>query len=264
MSTSPLEQGSRSSASDMSKLISQRDNLFANPLGAVRGFMFDQAVVDVFPDMISRSVPGYETIIAHTGELAARFVQRNSNCYDLGCSLGASTLAIRDNIEGREALIIAADNSDAMLEKCKTILDSNHTTTETQLVNADICDIEINNASLVVMNFTLQFVPLEKRAALLQNIYRGLNPGGCLIISEKLCFEPASLNTLLSELHHDFKRAQGYSDLEISQKRDSLDNVLVPETLDTHIQRLRACGFQPASPWFQCFNFCSLVAIKQP
>ena len=149
-----------------------------------------------------------------------------------------------------------------MLEKCQIILDSDSSTTETQLVNGDICDIEITNASLVVMNFTLQFVPLEKRPALLEKIYQGLNPGGCLIISEKLSFEPESLNTLLSDLHHGFKRAQGYSDLEISQKRDSIENVLVPETLDTHIQRLRACGFQSASPWFQCFNFCSLVAIK--
>ena len=240
----------------------KRDNLFANPLGAVPGFVFDQAVVDVFPDMISRSVPGYETIVAHTGELAARFVQPSTNCYDLGCSLGASTLAISQNIEGRDATIVAVDNASAMLEKCQIILDSDSSTTETQLVNGDICDIEITNASLVVMNFTLQFVPLEKRTALLEKIYQGLNPGGCLIISEKLSFEPESLNTLLSDLHHGFKRAQGYSDLEISQKRDSIENVLVPETLDTHIQRLRACGFQSASPWFQCFNFCSLVAIK--
>jgi len=149
-----------------------------------------------------------------------------------------------------------------MLEKCASILAASNTSAEIQLINGDICDIEISNASLVVMNFTLQFVPLAQRPQLLEKIYQGLNPGGCLIISEKLSFEPESLNTLLSELHHDFKRAQGYSDLEISQKRDSIENVLVPETLETHIQRLRACGFQSASPWFQCFNFCSLVAIK--
>jgi tRNA (cmo5U34)-methyltransferase len=115
---------------------------------------------------------------------------------------------------------------------------------------------------MVVMNFTLQFVPMAQRAPLLKKIYAGLNPGGCLVISEKLYFEPPSLNTLLGDLHHQFKRAQGYSDLEISQKRDSIENVLIPETLDAHIQRLRTCGFQSASPWFQCFNFCSLVAIK--
>ena len=239
-----------------------RDNLFSSPLGKVPAFAFDQAVVEVFPDMISRSVPGYETILAHTGELADRFVQANTHCYDLGCSLGASTMAVRQRIAGRGAKIIAVDNSTAMLSKCKTILEANADSTEVELVHSDICDIEISDASLVVMNFTLQFVPLEQRVALISKIYRGLNPGGCVIISEKLSFEPESLNQLLSELHHGFKRAQGYSDLEISQKRDSIENVLVPETLDSHIQRLRACGFQSASPWFQCFNFCSLVAIK--
>ena len=246
----------------MSNSESKRDNLFANPLGAVPGFVFDQAVVDVFPDMISRSVPGYETIISHTGELAARFVQADTNCYDLGCSLGASSLAIRQQIQQPGVTIVAVDNSAAMLARCQTLLQSDQAATAVELVEADICDIEINNASLVVMNFTLQFIAIEKRQALLEKIYAGLNPGGCLVISEKLLFEPESLNQLLSELHHQFKSAQGYSDLEISQKRDSLENILIPETLETHINRIKACGFNSASPWFQCFNFASLVAVK--
>ena len=234
---------------------SNQDNLFAHPLGVVPGFVFDQAVVDVFPDMIKRSVPGYETILAHCGELASRYVQADSHCYDLGCSLGASTVAMRSRIEGRNAKIIAVDNSSAMLDKCATILASVASAVSTELVNQDICDTVINNASMVVMNFTLQFIPMAERSALLEKIYAGLNPGGCLVISEKLHFEPESLNTLLSDLHHQFKRAQGYSDLEISQKRDSIENVLIPETLDAHIQRLRACGFQSAAPWFRCFTF---------
>ena len=241
---------------------SKSDNLFAHPIGRVPNFIFDQAVVDVFPDMISRSVPGYETILAHCGELASRYVQPNSNCYDLGCSLGASTLAMRSRIEDRNAIIIAVDNSDAMLKKCASILELSPSMVSTKLVDKDICEISIDNASMVVMNFTLQFIPMERRAALIEKIYAGLNPGGCLVISEKLLFEPDSLDRLLSDLHHQFKRAQGYSELEISQKRDSIENVLIPETLDNHIQRLRACGFKPESPWFQCFNFCSLVAIK--
>ena len=214
---------------------SNQDNLFAHPLGVVPGFVFDQAVVDVFPDMIKRSVPGYETILAHCGELASRYVQADSHCYDLGCSLGASTVAMRSRIEGRNAKIIAVDNSSAMLDKCATILASVASAVSTELVNQDICDTVINNASMVVMNFTLQFIPMAERLALLEKIYAGLNPGGCLVISEKLHFEPESLNTLLSDLHHQFKRAQGYSDLEISQKRDSIENVLIPETLDAHI-----------------------------
>ncbi|MGB1383033.1 MAG: carboxy-S-adenosyl-L-methionine synthase CmoA [Porticoccaceae bacterium] len=240
----------------------KRDNLFARPLGKVPKFVFDRSVVDVFPDMIQRSVPGYQTIINHTGELADRFVQQNSYCFDLGCSLGASTLAIRERIEGRNARIFAVDNSQAMLDKLATILQTQPSDTDTQLITNDICDIQITNASLVVLNFTLQFVPLARRSELISGIYKGLNPNGCLIISEKLHFEPESLNTLLTELHHQFKRDQGYSDLEISQKRDAIDKVLMPESLSTHIQRLKDCGFKSASPWFQCYNFGSLIAIK--
>ena len=239
-----------------------RDKLFAQPLGKVPKFVFDSSVVDVFPDMIQRSVPGYQTIINHTGELADRFVQNNSYCYDLGCSLGASTLAIRERIEGRNATVYAVDNSQAMLDKLETILQGQPTETTTKLIKNDICDIQITNASLVVLNFTLQFVPLARRSGLIQSIYRGLNSNGCLIISEKLHFEPESLNNLLTELHHQFKRDQGYTELEISQKRDAIDKVLLPETLTRHIQRLKDCGFKSVSPWFQCYNFGSLIAIK--
>ena len=239
-----------------------RDKLFAQPLGKVPKFVFDSSVVDVFPDMIQRSVPGYQTIINHTGELADRFVQNNSYCYDLGCSLGASTLAIRERIEGRNATVYAVDNSQAMLDKLETILQGQPTETTTKLIKNDICDIQITNASLVVLNFTLQFVPLARRSGLIQSIYRGLNSNGCLIISEKLHFEPESLNNLLTELHHQFKRDQGYTELEISQKRDAIDKVLLPETLTSHIQRLKDCGFKSVSPWFQCYNFGSLIAIK--
>ncbi len=241
---------------------SKRDQLFAKPIASTADFVFDQAVADVFQDMVERSIPGYQTIINHTGELADRFVQPNTNCYDLGCSLGASTIAIRDRIESRDAAIYAVDNSEAMLEKCASTLALKQSNTSTHLINADICDIEIKNASLVVMNFTLQFVPIEQRSHLMRKIFQGLNKGGCLVVSEKLHFEPESLNNLLSELHHQFKRDQGYSDLEISQKRDSIENVLLPETLETHIQRLKTSGFDSVSPWFQCFNFGSLIAIK--
>ena len=239
-----------------------RDRLFSRPLGKVPKFVFDSSVVDVFPDMIQRSVPGYQTIINHTGELADRFVQNNSYCYDLGCSLGASTLAIRERIGDRNATVFAVDSSQAMLDKLDTILLSQPSDTKTKLIQNDICDIQINNASLVVLNFTLQFVPLARRSELISAIYKGLNPKGCLIISEKLHFEPESLNELLTELHHQFKRDQGYSELEISQKRDAIDKVLMPETLTNHIQRLKDCGFKSVSSWFQCYNFGSMIAIK--
>ena len=124
--------------------------------------------------MIKRSVPGYETILAHCGELASRYVQADSHCYDLGCSLGASTVAMRSRIEGRNAKIIAVDNSSAMLDKCATVLASVPSAVSTELVNQNICDTAINNASIVVMNFTLQFIPMAQRVPLTRKDLYGL------------------------------------------------------------------------------------------
>ncbi|MFA5630751.1 MAG: carboxy-S-adenosyl-L-methionine synthase CmoA [Porticoccaceae bacterium] len=242
--------------------MSGRDDLFARPLGTVADFIFDDDVVSVFPDMIKRSVPGYETIIAMTGTLAEKYVQEDSNCYDLGSSLGASTLAIARNIGTRRAALIAVDNSAAMISRCRTVLDSQNLNRRIELHCADIRQVAIANASMVVLNFTLQFVPVEDRDALLATIYNGLNPGGILVLSEKVRFADEGLDSLMIELHHSFKRANGYSDLEVSQKRDALENVLLPETLGAHKARLEKAGFSCADVWFQCFNFASLIAIK--
>jgi len=248
---------------DKSDQSSGKDAIYADPLDQIADFAFDKSVVDVFPDMIKRSVPGYSTIIAMTGVLAERYASTNTHCYDLGCSLGASTLAMRQHIEGRACKIIAVDNSSAMIKQFET-----HIKTDTQFstpvitAQKDICDINIENASVVVLNFTLQFIPLDQRYALLETIFKGMNPGGILIVSEKIRFEDAHLQALNTDLHHAFKRANGYSDLEISQKRSALEDVLLPETLKTHQTRLTDIGFNNCDVWFQCFNFASLVAIK--
>jgi tRNA (cmo5U34)-methyltransferase len=130
------------------------------------------------------------------------------------------------------------------------------------MICADLLDVAIENASVVVLNFTLQFIPPTERQGLIQRIHGGLRPGGVLILSEKIAFGEPGRQQLHEELHHDFKRANGYSDLEISQKRSALEKVLIPETLDCHQARLKAAGFSSAELWFQCFNFASLVAIK--
>ena len=242
--------------------MSGRDDLFARPLGAVADFVFDEDVVSVFPDMIKRSVPGYETIIAMTGTLAEKYVQEGSNCYDLGSSLGASTLAIARNLGKRRATLIAVDNSSAMISRCRALLDSQNLNRQIELHCADIRQVAIENASMAVLNFTLQFVPVEDRDTLLATIYNGLNPDGILVLSEKVRFADEGLDSLMIELHHSFKCANGYSDLEVSQKRDALENVLLPETLGAHKARLEKAGFRCADVWFQCFNFASLIAIK--
>ncbi len=241
-----------------------KDNIYANPIDELPAFRFDDEVVRVFPDMIKRSVPGYSTIIAMTGLLAGRYAAPGSTCYDLGCSLGASTLAMRQQVRGEGCRIIGIDNSSAMIERCRSVIDTDSHELPVELVCADIEDVAIENASVVVLNFTLQFIPVEQRAALMQRIFDGLNPGGILVLSEKVLFADPHLNALNIDLHHDFKRANGYSDLEIAQKRQALENVLVPETLDAHRERLTAVGFSSCDVWFQCFNFASLVALKSP
>jgi tRNA (cmo5U34)-methyltransferase len=239
-----------------------RDTIYNNTLANVADFRFDDNVAAVFPDMIQRSVPGYSNIIAMTGLVAARHAQDHTRCYDLGCSLGASTLAMASQLQGRPLQFIAVDNSDAMLSRCQQAIDTLALTADIELVCDPLQNIAINNASVVVLNFTLQFVPLAERDAVIRNIYNGLQPGGALILSEKICFENPVMQALTTELHHAFKMANGYSELEVSQKRSALENVLIPETLAAHEQRLRSAGFDNFGVWFQCFNFLSLVAIK--
>ncbi|WP_447879177.1 carboxy-S-adenosyl-L-methionine synthase CmoA [Serratia fonticola] len=239
-----------------------RDTLFSAPIAKLGDWTFDERVAEVFPDMIQRSVPGYSNIISMIGMLAERFVQPHSRVYDLGCSLGAATLSMRRNISVEGCQIIAVDNSPAMVERCRRHLDAFRADTPVDVIEADILDITIENASMVVLNFTLQFLEPADRLRLLEQVYRGLRPGGALVLSEKFSFEDADVGELLFNMHHDFKRANGYSELEISQKRSMLENVMLTDSVEAHKVRLRQAGFEHAEVWFQCFNFGSLIALK--
>ncbi len=239
-----------------------KDTLYQDD-GPVADFVFDERVAAVFTDMINRSVPGYGTILTMIGTLAGRYVQADSLCYDLGCSLGGATLALRRGIKVAGCRIVAVDSSEAMLARCRDILARESSTVPVELRCADILGTDIRDASLVVLNFTLQFIAPDKRAALLRKIGEGMRPGGMLILSEKIHFEDPALNALCIDLHHRFKEQNGYTQTEISRKRAAIENVLVPETLRTHEARIRAAGFSSFSVWFQCFNFASMVAVKQ-
>lgn len=240
-----------------------KDSLYSQPLGRINGFVFDDQVAQVFPDMIERSVPGYNTIITAIGLLAGRFAQENSICYDLGCSLGAASFAMRQHINAENCHIVAVDNSDAMLARFKQLLERQQPSAiAINLRYANIQDIVIEKASVVVLNFTLQFLPLADRTQLLEKIYNGLLPNGALIISEKLAFDDKRQQAMQIDLHHAFKKSQGYSEMEISQKRTALENVLIPETFTKHQQRLTSIGFSSCELWFQYFNFASFIALK--
>lgn len=239
-----------------------RDTLFSAPIDKLGDWTFDERVAEVFPDMIQRSVPGYSNIISMIGMLAGRFVKPDTRVYDLGCSLGAATLSIRRNIAHPGCEIIAVDNSPAMVERCRRHIDAFKAQTPVCVLEDDIRHVDIENASLVVLNFTLQFLEPADRQLLLAKVCRGLRPGGALVLSEKFSFEDNQVGELLFNMHHDFKRANGYSELEISQKRSMLENVMLTDSVETHKARLHAVGFSHVELWFQCFNFGSLVALK--
>lgn len=237
-----------------------KDTLYRSNDEPVKPFEFNQRVVDVFPDMIERSVPGYPLTISMIGVMADEYVQERTNVYDLGCSLGGVSLAIQQGLKNKQCNIIAVDNSKAMIDTCVETIPNKDQNIEFRLQN--VLDTEISHASVIVMNFTLQFIPLESRKSLIKKIYDGLLPGGVLILSEKVMFDNETENETMNHLHHHMKELNGYDKLEIASKREALDDVLIPESIETHMDRVNDSGFDSAFIWLKCFNFISLIAIK--
>lgn len=229
-------------------------------------FRFNENVARVFPDMLKRSIPGYAASIEAIGSLAARYVRAGTNCYDLGCSLGAATLAMRQGIAEPCCRVVAVDSASAMVRRCEEAIaeDDRQNGPETQVdvIESDIRDIEFTNASMVVLNYTLQFIEPRDRGGLVSRIYDGLNEGGLLVLSEKVTDTNERVEELLVNLHHEHKRRNHYSALEVARKRAALENVLVPETVDAHRERLRRAGFSQSAVWLRHFNFVSIIAFR--
>ncbi len=250
-----------------------KDEVYRQKQAEVGAFEFNDNVANVFDDMISRSVPGYGLMLSMIELLAQRFVVANSNLYDLGCSLGAGTLRIQRQTPA-SCTIHAVDNSPAMINRLQNKLAFQKASEGASLGTSaprmgdvilhqcDVRHVPIQQACFVALNLTLQFLPVEDRSQIIQNIFQGMLPGGALLLSEKINFDDGRQQNLLTDLHHDFKRANGYSDLEIAQKRTALENTLITETLDAHCARLKTAGFRLVVPWLQCFNFVSILAVK--
>jgi len=233
------------------------DNLFDRVDVPVRPFRFDAEVVRVFPDMVRRSVPGYTEMVEISGLIGRQIIPPGGICYDLGCSLGAVTQAILRQTPA-SVRVIAVDNSPAMIAKLCASSDNDRVTP----ICADAETVPIQNAALVVLNLTLQFIAPERRLALLERIHAGLMPNGALILVEKIALPNDRGGALLTELHTDFKRAQGYSELAISGKRAALEQVLIPDRIATHEARFTAAGFTGFTRWYQSLNFIAWMAWK--
>ncbi|MBS8267952.1 carboxy-S-adenosyl-L-methionine synthase CmoA [Halomonas litopenaei] len=241
---------------------SYRDAIFSTPLDKVARFSFDERVVACFPDMIRRSVPGYGQILGMLGVIAERHLRHGAHVYDLGCSLGAVGLALAGQLPRDAFSLTGVDLSPAMVERARQTLEHECPDHAIEVIEGDIRHLDYRPSGMIVLNFTLQFLAPEDRDGVLEKLYQALEPGGVLILSEKIKAGDEQDNAWLVERYHDFKRANGYSDLEISQKRNALENVLVPDTLEQHHQRLARVGFARSLTWFQYLNFASMVAFK--
>ena len=231
-----------------------RDRVFRDPQNQIVDFAFDDRVASVFEDMIRRSVPGYEVVVPMSGMIAARHTRPGHRCYDLGCALGATALAIRRQITTPDVEVVAVDNSAAMLTRARSLIAE-----DIQWRLGDIRDVDLSSATAVVMNWTLQFLDPDDRLPLLRRIRQALSNDGVLIVSEKIRSSDAGEQARLEQLHQAFKAANGYSDLEIAQKRTALENVLLPDTVEDHRRRFSAAGFTRADLWFSCLNWVSFI-----
>ena len=238
------------------------DKIFAQPLEQVPDFRFDENVAEVFEDMLHRSIPNYAPMVEMLRLMAERCVTPGSNVYDLGCSLGACALSMASGIKNPGCRVYAVDNSPAMITRCQEKIKAAKPNVPIEPLCGDIRNIEIRDASMVVLNFTLQFVPVSDRDALIKNIYAGMRHGGLLVLSEKVNIDDVAAGALINDLHRIWKKDNGYSDLEIDQKRAALEKVLIPETALAHHGRLLRAGFRHSAQWFQCFNFVSMLAFK--
>ena len=271
--------------------MTETDRIYRGSQSHLVDFAFDSAVAEVFPDMIRRSVPAYETVVPLTGLLAARHLAgarlddaensrdsrvagspdpdapphrnptaavrtREGLVFDLGCSLGATTLAMLRQLGDGPCRIVAVDNSKPMLDRAAGLVNDGRVELRLQ----DIRATDVSGADVILMNYVLQFLPPPDRQGLMNRFREQMTPGGLLLVSEKIRFTGAGDQAFFDAAHLAYKRANGYSDLEVSGKRSALENVMIVDSEETHLERLRSAGFAPARTWFRCLNWASFMA----
>jgi len=239
-----------------------KDRVFAEKLTTVAPFRFNEKVARVFDDMLVRSVPLYGEVLKQQARIARQFYQRGTQIFDLGCSHGNLGILLLDCFGETGFKMTGVDSAWPMIQRFKKRLGGHDRRGCIDLACACIEDIVIVNASVVVVNLTLQFLDSEKRDRLIQSAFKGLCNGGILLLTEKTVHPDPGLNALEQEYYCQFKRENGYTDLEISQKREALERVLVPETVTAHETRIRNAGFTAFNVWLKWFNFTSMIAVK--
>lgn len=240
----------------------EKDEVFKDQYVKPSDFKFTSKVAGVFDDMVNRSVPFYEEIQRMTAELAADHASDHSNVYDLGCSTG-TTLILMDKTVSAPVKFVGIDDSAAMLEKCRIKLQEAQFSHPFDLEVADLnTQVTITDASVVILCLTLQFVRPINRERLIKEIYHGLKKNGVVILFEKILAEDSSFNRDFINYYYAMKRRHHYSEMEIAQKREALENVLIPYKLSENITMLRDAGFQQFEVFFKWYNFAGIIAKK--
>jgi tRNA (cmo5U34)-methyltransferase len=240
-----------------------RDRIFSDASDRIQDFDFGARTAGVFDDMLARSVPFYDEIQRMTEELAVDFAAEGGAVYDLGCSTGTTLVRIGRHLKERGTRLIGLDYSADMLVQAEKKLSQAGLKSQMELHCVDLNEaVRIEDAAVVLLVLTLQFVRPLGREGLLRSICAGLNEGGCLLMVEKVLGTNSTLNRLFIEHYYEMKRRNGYSELEIAQKREALENVLVPYRLDENIELLRRSGFSAVDVYFRWYNFCGLIAVK--
>lgn len=240
-----------------------KDEVFKDEIEKASDFKFSANVANVFDDMVNRSVPFYDEIQRMMAELAADHAKQGGDIIDLGCSTGTTMIGM-DTMVKKDIKFIGIDDSPEMLDKCKLKLMEIGFSRNYELRCADLNQgVKVNNASVVVLCLTLQFVRPIYRERLLKNIYEGINPGGALILVEKILAEEGQFNRDFINYYYNYKRRNHYSEMEISQKREALENVLIPYKLSENITLLRDTGFAHCEVFFKWYNFAGLIATKK-
>ncbi|MBH48612.1 MAG: carboxy-S-adenosyl-L-methionine synthase CmoA [Halobacteriovorax sp.] len=239
-----------------------RDEIFGKKNGQIENFSFNQEVAAVFDDMVERSIPNYGEVHRIVADMVRRYLASGATVYDLGCSTG-STMVLMHNTakqENKVLNLIGVDASKAMLEKCSSKLKEHHV--KAKLIEGDLLDLDYESCDMIVMDYTLQFIPLEQRSRLLSKLFQALKPGGRFVLAEKIASSNPKIQEMITDLYYDFKRRNGYSELEISQKREALENVMTPLTPTQQISMLEVAGFTQVDMVFRWYNFAAWLAIK--
>lgn len=241
----------------------KKDKLFVKKTDTT-DFIFDKSVTKVFSDMLERSVPFYHEVQRMMVELAATYVQSNSVIYDLGCSHGNTVFLLADAVKKKTVKIVGIDSSQEMIRAAETRKhDFKQAKNISFLCGNMIEHLDMKDASVVILSLTLQFVRPTERLGLVRSIQKALKPGGVLILLEKNIIHDSHLNRLFIDLYYEFKKRNGYSEMEISKKRIALENILVPYSIEENYSLLRSAGFDEIASFFQWYNFSGLLAVKK-